>query len=365
MKILIVDDVEINRDMLEDFLGGEYELLTAGGGLEALDILEERQSHESLDLVLLDLAMPGVDGFAVLQVMKERGWLERTPVIVISGESSREVERQSLAMGAVDFIRKPFDKHVVEHRVKNTVELFRYKRSLEAQVALKTAMLERRNERLRVQAERIEKSNEAIIDMLGTVVESRGMESNTHILRIKAFTRALAQEVAQRCPRYHLTGEQIEQIVSASALHDIGKITIPDSILMKPGKLTAEEYEHMKTHTTAGARILNQVQGAWGGDYGRVCYEICRFHHERWDGKGYPEGLEGEDIPLSAQIVSIVDVYDALVSRRCYKNAYPLDLAFKMIVTGECGDFSPDLLDCFKAVRDQFEELALALEHEG
>lgn len=339
MKLLIVDGETLDRSMLADYLGQDYSLQMSDSGEEALAILAAHRNN--IDLVLLELNMPDIDGSAVLRRMGELGWLEDTPVITISSQGNREVEEQSLELGAVDFIRKPFDKHVVRRRVQNVVELFRYKRSLEAQV------------------KRVEESNEIIIDVLGTMVELRDMDGSAHIHRVKGFTRILAHEVMEKCPKYGLTDEDVEQIASASALHDIGKITIPDSILLKKGRLTPEEFERMKSHTTRGGEILDQIQGAWEGAYGQACYEICLYHHERWDGTGYPDGLKGESIPISAQIVSLADVYDALVSKRCYKNAYPLDQAFDMILSGQCGVFSPNLLSCLRSVRKQFEALAL------
>lgn len=350
MKVLIVDDVELNRDMLVDALCDEYEILTASSGEQALELLEVHR--EEIDLVLLDLVMPGMDGFSVMTAMRERNWLKDTPVIVITGEHSRQIEKQSLDNGASDFIRKPLDNYVVRQRVKNTAELFCYKRSLEKQVERQTAVLKR-------QARKIEQNNEKIIDVLGTVVEYRNLESGEHIKRVKEFTRILAGSVREHCPEYGLTEAMVELISAASPLHDIGKIIIPDHVLLKPGKLTKEEFDLMKTHTSGGGEILQHIEGAWDGEYGRVCYEICRWHHERFDGRGYPDGLKGDEIPISAQIVSVADVYDALVSKRVYKDAFSLEEAFRMIIAGQCGTFSPKLMEAFQAVRDQFEVLAL------
>lgn len=355
-KILVVDDVKINRDMLEEMLAEDYEVVQAEDGMNALRLLKEQ--HEEFVAVLLDLVMPEVDGFAVLEVMRNQKWIDTTPVIVISGENSAETERKSMGLGASDFIRKPFDQYVVRRRVKNITDLFGYKKSLEKKVEQQTETMRKQYRLLQLQAEKIRESNAKIIDILGTVVEYRNLESGEHIRRVKGFTRILAQELTKEYPEYGLTEEKIEQIASASALHDIGKIAIPDNILLKPGKLTEDEYEYMKSHASRGAEILQQIEGVWDGEYGTICYEICRHHHERYDGRGYPDALKGEEIPISAQIVSIADVYDALTSERVYKEAYTPEQAFHMIVSGDCGVFSPKLLESFRNVRKEFEALA-------
>lgn len=355
-KVLVVDDIEINREILADMLADDYDVVQAEGGMKALKILKEQ--HAEFVAVLLDLIMPEVDGFAVLEVMRNQKWIETTPVIVISGENSKEAETRSLGLGASDFIRKPFDQYLVKRRVKNIADLFSYKRSLEKKVETQTETLRKQYRLLQLQAEKIRESNAKIIDILGTVVEQRNLESGEHIKRVKGFTRILALEVMREYPEYELTAEKVELIASASALHDIGKIAIPDSILLKPGKLTDDEYEYMKSHASRGGEILQNIEGVWDGTFGTLCYEICRHHHERYDGRGYPDALKGEDIPISAQLVSIADVYDALVTERVYKEAYSLEQAFHMIVSGECGVFNPKLLECFRNVRKEFEALA-------
>lgn len=357
-KVLVVDDVSINRDMLEEMLKGDYEVEQAEGGMQALRILKER--HEDFVVILLDLMMPEVDGFAVLEVMRNQKWIDTTPVIVISGENSSEAESRSLELGASDFIRKPFDQYLVRRRVKNIADLFSYKRSLEIKVKKQTETLRKQYRLLQLQSEKIRESNAKIIDILGTVVECRNLESGEHIKRVKRFTEILAEELMRAYPEYELTEEKIGLIAAASALHDIGKIAIPDNILLKPAKLTDDEYEYMKSHASRGAEILQQIEGAWDGEFGKICYDICRHHHERYDGRGYPDALKGDDIPISAQLVSIADVYDALVSERVYKVAYSPERAFHMIVSGECGVFSPKLLECFRNVRKDFEHLAVS-----
>jgi putative two-component system response regulator len=289
--------------------------------------------------------------------MEKQGYIEKIPVLVISGENSVSIEKRCFELGISDFIRKPFDNTLVRKRVQNVAELYSYKKNLEEKIRQQTGTLRTQYSLLQKQAKELEKKNENIIDILGTVVECRDMESGEHIQRVKGYTQILANEMMQDYPEYGLNAKKIAVIVSASALHDIGKIAIPDHILLKPGRLTADEYEYMKSHTTRGCEILNHIKGAWDEEYGKCSYEICRHHHERYDGKGYPDGLSGDEIPISAQLVSIADVYDALVNERVYKDAVPKEQAFQMIVQGECGVFSPKLLEAFRKARKGFEEL--------
>lgn len=355
-KVLIVDDIELNREMLSVILEQDYSIVEAQDGQCALELL--RIHNDEFAVVLLDLIMPNIDGYKVLRIMNEKGWLSKIPVLVISGESAIAAEKYCFELGVSDFIRKPFDNAVVKNRVKNIVDLFQYKNSLEEKVENQTETMQHQYDLLQVQAAKLQESNERIIDILGTVVESRDLESGEHIMRVKGFTKLLATQLMRDYPEYGLTKELIEVITSASALHDIGKIAIPDSILLKPAKLTSDEYEFMKSHTTRGCLILENIEGVWNDLYAKVSYDICRYHHERYDGGGYPDKLAGEDIPISAQIVGIADVYDALVSERVYKAAYSEEEAFHMIVTGECGLFSPKLLQGFCKVRKEFAELA-------
>lgn len=355
-KVLVVDDVELNRDLLQSILEEDYIIETAEDGERALELLQTMNNE--ISVMLLDLQMPKKDGFAVLEEMKKQGWIERIPVLVISGENSVTIENKCFEQGVSDFIHKPFEPSIVRNRVKNVVDLFLYKNQLEEKVEKQTEALRKQFRILQIQADKLKESNIRIIDILGMVVEFRNLESGEHIKRVKGFTEILANQLMKDYPEYGLTERQIGIIVSASSLHDIGKIAIPDNILLKPGRLTREEFEYMKSHTTRGCDILNNIQGIWEEDYRKVCYDICRHHHERYDGKGYPDSLKGEEIPVSAQIVSIADVYDALVCERVYKDAYPKDKAFHMIVTGECGVFSPKLLECFRRVRKEFEDLA-------
>lgn len=354
--VLVVDDMELNRELLEEILQEKYDVVLAENGKRAIEVLQEYQ--EKISVVLLDLVMPEMDGFAVLEEMKKSKLLTKIPVMVISGETSSEVESRCFDYGVSDFITKPFNESIVQRRVNNIVNLFSYQNELEDKVAKQTETLRKQFRILKMQTEKLRETNVKIIDILGNVVESRNLESGEHVRRVKGFTKILGMQLMEDYPEYGLTEEFVEMIAEASALHDVGKIAIPDNVLLKPGRLTDEEFELMKSHTTCGCDILKHIEGIWEEDYRKTSYEICRHHHERYDGKGYPDRLQGEEIPVSAQIVSVADVYDALVSERVYKDAYSKEEAFHMIINGECGVFSPKLLESFRHARRAFENLA-------
>lgn len=355
-KILIVDDSELNRETLAEILEDDFSVMEAENGIEALALLDKHQKE--LGAVLLDLVMPDMDGFAVLEAMKEKGYMGKIPVLIISGEKSLKTEKKCFKAGVSDFIRKPFDNKLVSNRVKNIYNLFEYQNTLEEKVTKQTEALQKQYKLLQIQADRLNKVNDNILNILGTIVEYRNLENADHIRRVKEFTRILALEFMKIHPEYKLTEKKIEMIVAASALHDIGKIAIPDSILLKPAKLTAEEYECIKSHTTKGSDMLNSIKGIWDEEYRNTAYDICRHHHERYDGSGYPDGLVGEDIPISAQLVSVAEVYDALISEKVYKGAHTPEEAFHMIMMGECGVFSPRILENLRTVKEQFEACA-------
>lgn len=345
--ILIVDDVDINREILCEIFEG-YNTIQAENGKEAIDIIAA--DRDKISVVLLDVVMPVMDGVAVLEEMKKRKWIDSIPVLLITGEATTEIERKAYRLGVSDIIKKPFDAFIVKQRTMNVIELYYNKRHLEDMVELQTKVL-------RKQAEELQSMNDRIIDVMSNVVEFRNLESGNHVKRVKTFTNILAKHVAREYPEYHLDDNAISMITSAAALHDVGKIVIPDAILLKPGRLTPEEFETMKTHTTRGCEVIDMLADIQQGEYGKVSYEICRHHHERYDGRGYPDGLKGEEIPISAQIVSVADVYDALVTERCYKKAFTKDEAFHMILNGECGTFSPKLMRCFELARGEFEDI--------
>ena len=354
-KVLVVDDVEINRDILEEILEDTYDVIKAENGVEALKRVEE--NADDLSLILLDLFMPELDGFGVLERLSQEQYLKRIPVIVITGSDSLESAQRCYDYGVADFIRKPFDEAIVRRRAGNVADLYSYKNNLEDKVAEQTRTLQQQNEQLQKQAAELEETNNNIINIMGIIVKARSLESGEHIQRVKTYTEIMARQMMQDYPEYCLTDESVDVLVAASALHDIGKVAIPDSILLKPGRLTDEEFAVMKTHTTQGAVILDNIGSQWNEDYARMSYDICRYHHERFDGRGYPDGLAGDDIPISAQIVSIADVYDALISERVYKGAFTKETAFNMMLNGECGTFSPKLLATMKKVKAQFENV--------
>lgn len=322
----------------------------------ALDIID--RESKNIFAILLDLVMPEMDGFGVLTELKKRDLLDQIPVLVISGETSSQMENKCFDYGVVDFIGKPYNASIVRKRVENLVAHFTDRNHLKEKVEEQTVVLRKAYQTLQAQAKQLQKRNLDIIEMVGTIVEFRSLESGEHIQRVKGYTQILAKAFAKLYPEYGLTKEQIDVIVAASALHDIGKIAIPDSILLKPGKLTDDEFDYMKSHTLRGCEILESMKKNWDEDYQKASYEICRSHHERYDGRGYPDGLKEDEIPVSAQLVSVADVYDALINERCYKAAFSKEEAFYMIINGECGVFSPKLMEAFRAVRRQFEEFS-------
>lgn len=355
-KVLIIDDAEFNREILTEMLEYEYTVISVENGELGLQMLEKYK--DEICVVLLDLIMPVRDGYDVLNEMVKNGSIKSIPVLVISGEQSVDVERRCLESGVSDFIRKPFDNSLVIRRVRNVVDLYEYRNRLEEQVELQTKTLKRQYEMICKQAQELRDRNEKITDILAEVVESRNLESGEHVKRVKTYTGILARELMAKYPEYGLTEEKVRIIESASALHDIGKIVISDNILLKPGKLTDEEFECMKTHTSRGGEVLDNIHGVWDETYKSYAYQICRSHHERYDGRGYPDKLVGDEIPIAAQIVSVADVYDALISERCYKKAFTKEQAYNMIINGECGTFSPKMMDCFKSAREKLENVS-------
>lgn len=343
-KILIADDEKINRDILKFIFEEQYETLEAEDGQEAIDLIEEHK--DELAVIFLDLLMPGKTGLDVLEHMADKGYNAFLPVIMITAEATAETDEKAYEYGAMDIIYKPFVPKVIMRRTKNIVDLFAYKSNIEAK-------LEKRTEALFKSRERLKRHNDFLINALSSVVEFRSLESGEHIQRVKYYTKVMLKYLRRNYPEYGITEDQAEYIINASALHDLGKIAIADSILLKPGKLTPQEFDEMKKHTTYGCELLENFKQDEDEFY-RYCYEICRSHHERYDGGGYPDGLKGEDIPIWAQIVSLADVFDALVSERVYKSAYAAATAIKMIEDGECGTFSPKILDCFDLSKEEF-----------
>ena len=331
-KILIADDSEMNRELLAAILEEEYDIIQVNDGVQAVDCLQ-RQAEE-ISLLLLDIVMPHMDGFEVLSYMNKEHWIDAIPVVIISSENSPIYIKRGYDLGATDFIGKPFDANMVLRRSANAILLGAKQRRMTSIVS--NQIYER------------EKSSKLMINILSHIVEFRNGESGLHVLHIQTITEMLLRQLVQKeNNRYALSKEQIRMITTASALHDIGKISIPDEILNKPGRLTAEEFAVIKGHSMAGANMLSELPLDQKEEpLVKTAYEICRWHHERYDGGGYPDGLKGEEIPVSAQVVTLADVYDALTSERCYKDAYSHEKAIEMILAGQCGAFNPLMLEC-------------------
>ena len=333
-KILLVDDSRMNRHLLMNILSDSYEIIEATDGKQALDILDKKKGE--IALMLLDIVMPVMDGFEVLSWMASNHLIEDIPVIMISSEDASDTVRKAFSYGVSDYISRPYDAKVVFKRVYNTIKLYTKQRRL---VGLISEQIKEK-----------EKSNNMMIAILSHIVEFRNGESGAHVVHIRLLTEKLLECLVRKTDRYQLTATDRELITTASALHDIGKIAIDSNILNKPGKFTDEEYEIMKTHTVIGAQILDKLEMYRKEPLVKIACQICRYHHERYDGKGYPEGLKGDDIPIAAQVVSVADVYDALVSKRVYKDSFSSEKAVEMIFNGECGAFNPVLLECLQEI---------------
>ena len=333
--ILIVDDSAMNRMLLSDILADTYNIIEAEDGEQAIAILQQHASE--ISIVVLDMVMPKVDGFGVLEAMNENRWIQFLPVVSISTESSPEFVERAYSLGVTDFINRPFDELIVIRRVSNTIKLYAKQRKLTNMVA--NEIFEK------------ERNGSLMITILSHIVEFRNGESGMHVMNIGTLTEILLNQISKKDDKYYLPYAERDLIVKASALHDIGKISIPEEVLNKPGKLTDEEFEAMKQHTVIGYQMLSDL-GFQDEPLVKVSREITRWHHERYDGRGYPDGLKGDEIPLSAQIVSLADVYDALTSERVYKPAFSHEKAIQMILNGECGAFNPLLLECLVEAQD-------------
>ena len=337
--VLVVDDSDMNRFLLSQILLDDYNVIEACDGVEATQIIQDH--FKELSIVLLDIVMPRMDGFGVLEFMNANDLIQDLPVIMISSMDEDSAIRRCYELGISDYVRRPFSADVVGKRVYNIVRLYQRQRNLQREI--------------REQVEEREKNSRVVTSIISHVVENRNGESGPHVIHVEQITEIILNRLTELTDMYKLSKEDKKQISLASALHDIGKIGIDEKILNKPGKLTEEEYEIMKTHTTIGAIVIRQVQMKEDDTLIQFAYEICRWHHEKWDGRGYPDGLKGNYIPISAQVVSIADVYDALVSERVYKKAYSHEKAIEMIINGECGEFNPVLIQCLKDCSDRIQ----------
>lgn len=345
-KILITDDSRFNQEMIAEILGDKYDYIYSNDGIETIELLN---ANPKIDLIFLDINMPVMSGIKVLEIMNERHWIEEIPVIVISAEEDSDFIDKSYSLGATDYITKPLNRHVVQRRTENTLKLYA-----------------RQHELVRLVGKQVydrERTNNTIITILGQVIETKSHETGGHILSIRKITNMLLHELVNITDEYNLSEAEISLITTLSTLHDIGKMSIPDEILNKPGKLTDEEFEIMKNHTVLGDALLDSVLTDSDDHLMSVAHAICRWHHERWDGKGYPDGLSKDSIPISAQIVSVADVYDALTSERCYKKPYTHEQAIKMILNGECGQFNPKIIQCLKNIERDLQEFSASGEH--
>lgn len=348
--ILIVDDIELNREILKLKFEDEFKILQAGNGQEAYELVKKHESE--IVVVLLDLMMPILDGSGFLALIRKENLLKDVPIFIITAQEDEELHLDQFDYGITDVITKPFNAKFLVKRVKSQIELYKSKKSLEY-INMKQSL-----ELLR-KAKEFEQLNLNLISSLALAIEFRSGETGGHVQHIKTYTDLFLTHLNNinfnGLPK-KLNKDEIALISFASILHDIGKISIPDCILNKPGKLTKEEFEIMKTHTTKGAELISQITNK-GNKILKYAYDICKCHHEKYDGKGYPCGLVGDDIPLIAQVVSMVDVYDALTQERCYKKAFPHDVAVNMIKNGECGQFNPDLVAEFLKLSDEFKRI--------
>ena len=354
--VLIVDDQSSNRESLIEILKDDYKIKEAVNGIEALEIISK--NRESIAAMLLDLVMPKMGGQEVLAKMSGAGLMEDFPVLVSAGEGNLDVLKKCFEYGICDFVRKPYEDDLVLEKVKKLDSFYQSRRESNDKLRKFAKVLQNQNKILEQKARQQKSDNISLMDSLGTIVEYRNTENHEHIKRVKAFTKILATHMMKEFPEYELTEEKIDQITAASALHDIGKIMIPDNILFKPGKYTSEEFDYMKSHTIRGYDIIAQIADNWDKELMDYCKQIARSHHEKFDGRGYPENIKGDKIPIAAQIVSVTDCFEALISESLYKKAYSFDAAFQMILNGDCGAFNPKLIEAFRNSRGEFHDIA-------
>ncbi|MGB2579585.1 putative two-component system response regulator [Elusimicrobium simillimum] len=342
-KILIVDDIEVNREILVEILQKDYELIQAKDGIEAIE--KVMHNAHDLSLILLDIMMPEMDGYEVLETLSRSGYTNKIPVIIITASGGNENEVKGLEAGAADYITKPFYPQSVLCRVEAQLELRKHRRHLEKLV--------------NANVKKVVEMRDTMVDFLASIIEYRHVESGAHVKRTRLMAEALLKGVAASGKLdKEMAGVDMETVSKAVALHDVGKIGIPDNILLKPGKLTDEEFEVIKTHTTIGGQIVSQIEGVHDESYLKACREICLYHHERWDGKGYPEGKAGADIPLAARVMAVVDVYDALTTERVYKPAFSHEQSVDLITKGSGTQFDPVIVEVFLQNQEAFRKIA-------
>ena len=350
--ILVIDGDDNCRSLLTQLFENEYEVLTAKDGKTGISLIAA--NLPSLAAIIMDLVMPNMSGYQILQILHSKKIVDRIPVILLTEQRTQQIDLACFTLGAATILSKPLSAQAVHLRVTRAIETNQRAEALTAAVQSAKAELSQ-------QQKRMEQYYDKLLEAISSLVEFRSLESGNHVKRVKGFTEIFANTYMKLYPEKGLTKEQTNIIVRASALHDIGKITISDSILLKPDRLTEDERSVMKSHTTKGCEILDFLKDVQDLDQHNVAYEICRHHHERYDGNGYPDGLKGDQIPIAAQLVSIADVYDALVSERPYKKPYDYSTAYRMILNGECGIFAPELLKCLETARDTLEDFSDSL----
>ena len=348
-KVIVIDDVELNRVILKEAFKNDFEVLEAENG--ALGLQKIKENQDDVSAVFLDIIMPEMDGFAVLQELNISSLIQKIPVFLITTDATSAVIERAYDYGAVDVIPKPFNLMIIKRRVQNMIEYFEAKRQSDSDVV-------QIDQLLAMQREDLNQAVGALIGQICESIESRSVGESEHVNRVRKMTRALTKEFALQHPEFGLKDDIIDSIANASVLHDIGKIFVREEILAKAGNLPPEEMAEIQVAPTYGAKLLNRVQGIPEPFY-TFAKEICRSHMERWDGKGYPDSLKENQIPISAQLVGLAEAYDVLISTRVYKQAYSHEKAVQMILDGECGTLNPDLIECLKKAAAEFEKIIL------
>lgn len=348
--VLIIENIEINRVLFGQMLEKEYQIAEGKNGLEGIQYIEEHP--DDIILVLLNIGMPLMDSCQVMEYMQRNGYMQKIPVILIMCDDDDEAIERGYAFGATDVIKPPFQANIIIQRVHNIIELYQYRKNLEERNQVQTAELNRQNDKL-------QRHNESMVKILRDIITFRNTESDLHIRYIEGYTRILAKQYAALYPRSRMTNQKIEYIVKAAGMHDLGKITMPDLLISQQGRLLPEEIEYLKEHTVRGSDIIKVMLEFGEGLFYRISYNVCRYHHERYDGTGYPEGLSGDKIPIEAQIVSLADMYDALVNVSVNKERYPADRAVRMLLEGTCGGLAPRMKECLLAAKQELEGFVL------
>ena len=376
-KILIAVNDDDTREILEEmFEETDFEAVPVETGTEASKVIDSE--GRNLALVILDTDLPEISAQDIAKKISDSEFSAAIPIFVVSEDISLKMEKSMLKAGATDFRKKPFDSNLVKKKLLKFIELYSVNELLAAERA-KTKALEKQNELLKSESgaandaegsisaasgggaskaeiKNFTRMHDNLIELVGRIIEYRNPENHSHVRRMKGLVKIMGKHMIELYPEYGLTLEKVDMIVSAASIHDLGKQAIPDSVILKPGRFTNDEYELMKSHTLKGIDLLDSIRGCWDDEYDRIVRRIVRSHHEKYDGGGYPDGLKGDDIPIEAQLISIADTYDALVNDRVYKKAYPKDVAFNMIMAGECGVFPPKILECFKVCRGELED---------